>query len=148
MAEPVPNVKKRNQRKQNIQRRQRRRREKNKKRKPKTRGLRSKISKAQGHQLEFQKQESICLNFIRAINEILKPEGYDIEFRKRKGTKLITTHTNKENICIHIHTQIILRLKYSSSTSSDWCMIQSQTIFGVMLTEREGSCQASSDRRY
>ena len=121
---------------------------KNKKRKPKKRGLRNKTSKAQGHQLEFQKQESICLNFIRAINEILKPEGYDIEFRKRKGTKLITTHTNKENICIHIHTQIISRLKYSSSTSSDWCVIQSQTIFGVMLTEREGSCQASSDRRY
>ena len=94
------------------------------------RGLRSKISKAQRHQLEFQKQESICLNFIRAINEILKPEGYDIEFRKRKGTKLITTHTNKENICIHIHTQIISRLKYSSSTSFDWCVIQSQTIFG------------------
>ena len=104
------------------------RREKNKKMKPKMRGLHSKISKAQRHQLEFQKQESICLNFIRAINEILKPEGYDIEFRKRKGTKLITTHTNKENICIHIHTQIISKLKYSSSTSSDWCVIQSQTI--------------------
>ena len=57
MAEPVPNVKKRNQRKQNIQRRQRRRREKNKKRKPKTRGLRSKISKAQGPPLEFRKWE-------------------------------------------------------------------------------------------
>ena len=64
------------------------------KRKPKKRGLRSKISKAQGHQLEFQKQESICLNLIRAINEILKPEGYDIAFRKHKGTKLITTHTH------------------------------------------------------
>ena len=77
--------------------------EKKRKRKKEKRGLRSKISKAQGHQLEFQKQESICLNFIRAINEILKPEGYDIEFQKLKGTKLITTHTNQENIYTHNH---------------------------------------------
>ena len=83
------------------------------------------------------------LKNIRVAIKISKTEEYDIEFWKLKGTKLITTHTNKENI--HNTPTIILKHKIIyHSGRPDWCVIQSCD----MLTEREGSCQASSDQSY
>ena len=60
--------------------------------------------------------------------------------------KLITTYTNVEiNICIHLRPQSFLNPKRLYHCGrADWCVIQ----FCDMLTEREGSCQASSNRSY
>ena len=54
----------------------------------------------------ISKFEGIHLNFIRAINNISKTEGYKIEFRKNKKIqKLTTTHTKEEkHTYIHIYT--------------------------------------------
>ena len=90
-----------------------------------------------------KKSRGIKLEKIRVAIKISKTEEYDIEFRKLKSTKLITTHTNKENI--HNTPTIILKHKIIyHSGRPDWCVIQSCD----MLTEREGSCQASSDQSY
>ena len=81
------------------------------------------------------------LKNIRVAIKISKTEEYDIEFRKLKGTKLITTHTNKVNI--HNTPTIILKHKLLyHSGHADWCVIQSCD----MLTEREGLCQVTSDK--